>query len=88
MKTAIVMWLDHVGNAQGIDVALKPRWVLVHHLGKPVAIHRVDDHSLLQRKAMKVLVSFCETDAVGRLAGRDNDLADPKFHRKRCGHGT
>ena len=58
------------------------RGLLVDHLRQAVAVHRVDVVVLLQREAVEVLVALGEADAVGRLAGGDDDLADAELHRR------
>ena len=80
------MRLEDVGNPQGIDIdavahGKGPCGLFIDDLGEPVRVHRIDVIVLFERKAVKILVAFGKTDAVGGLAGRDHDLADTEFRR-------
>ena len=84
---AVFVRLDHVADAQGIDIGSethgkRTRGLLVDDLGQSVAVHRVDVVVLLERKRMIILVALGEADAVCCLARRNDHLADPELHRR------
>ncbi|MCY1306712.1 hypothetical protein D9M70_565860 [compost metagenome] len=81
------MRLDHIANAQGIDVGAASqckgaRGLFVDDFGECVAIHRVDVIVLVERKITRVSRLVGENEAVGRLTRCDDDLADAKLHRR------
>ena len=72
-------------DAQRVDVcAIAPgkgaRRLFVDGFGQAVAVHRVGVIVFFQRKAVIVLVTFGEADAIGRLGRGDDHLAHAKLH--------
>ena len=62
------------------------RCLLVHYLRETVAVHRIDVIVFLERKLLEVAIPLCEADAIGRLARRDDNLADAElFYSSLCG---
>ena len=87
LELAVLVRLDDVADAQGVDVGAVAhgegaRGLLVADLGQAVAVHRIDVVVLFEREAVKVLVALGEADAVGRLARGDDDLAHAELHRR------
>ena len=84
----VLVRLDHVADAQRVDVDAEAarkgaRDALAAELAERVAVHRVVVVGVLvEREGVVVAGSvgaLAEADAVGRLAGRDDDLLDAQF---------
>lgn len=82
------MWLDHVPNTQGIDIRAgeppceRPRAALPAQFACGVGVFWVIIVRIFfQRKRMVVAIPLRETNPVGRLAARDNDLFDAQLAR-------
>jgi hypothetical protein len=80
----VLVRLDDVANAQGVDVGVETAgeassYALAGELGDSVGVHGVDVGVFVERERRVVKVALAEADFIGGFAGRDYDLADAEF---------